>query len=732
MTTIKEYEQAKDFRKLLKTTRKYIDILAEHGITNASELLLYFPRAYEDRRNIKTIAQLALEDTEPQTVKGEIVKKWMITTPRGKKLITIEFRDEEGSKGVIQALNNTYILKSTKLHQRYFIIGKPKWNGTIPAFWHPELIEAEETDQGVSINEKQENTVNTNAPHKEATWLFADKKKDTLSGTNNTWEDDGASEYFNFGRIYPIYAELQWIKPHWFAKKIFELYKQKDFTFPEYLPREFRQKYHLMEREEMIRSLHFPSSIEEAEQAKYRLFFEMLLKIQLNSLLNKAQYQQSLTIDEQPQRDIIKQIIGTLSFELTMAQKKVIKELIDDMYSGKTMMRLLQGDVGSGKTIVAVIVAYYVIKHFRGQVAFLVPIAVLAQQHYKNIAKILLPLWVRIEMITGSTTKKEKDRIKKWLISWDIDFIIGTHALIQDDIRFHNLSFALIDEQHKFGVKQRSFFQQHGSPHILQMTATPIPRSLALAFFGEFDVSIIDEMPSGRKPIITKILDETEFLKLKPWILTKIWQGQKVFLITPLIEESEVLDEVKAATTLYEEITWLYHEVSVGLLHGKMKASDKDEVMEKFKKGEYSLLVSTTVIEVGIDIPEATIMVIMNAERFWLSQLHQLRGRVGRSNIQSYCFLETKKKSGDTYQRLKHLENITDGFKLAEIDMQIRGTWEIMWVRQAWATDIPLSILSDTKFVERVSVAAREFLNIYPSSVNTLLSLDKDKKIMLV
>lgn len=686
MTSIKEYEQTKSFRKLLKTTGKYVEILAEHGITNASELLLYFPRTYEDRRNMKMISQIHPQDDKPQTVKGKVIKKWMITTPRGKKLINIEFYDEQGSKGMIQALNNQYILKSTKLHQRYFIIGKPKWNGNIPSFWHPELIEAEETDQ----------------------------------------------ESFNFGRIYPIYAELQWIKPHWFAKKIFELYQHKSFTFPEYLPRAFRQKYHLMEREVMIHNLHFPVSLKEADQAKYRLFFEMLLKVQLHSLLNKDQYQKSLRIEDQPQRDVIKDFIVTLPFQLTKAQKKVIKELIDDMYSGKTMMRLLQGDVGSGKTIVAVAVAYYTIQHLHGQVAFLVPIAVLAQQHYKNIAKILLPLGIRIEMITGATSATEKTRIKKWLLSWDIDFIIGTHALIQDDIHFDNLTFALIDEQHKFGVKQRSFFQQHGSPHILQMTATPIPRSLALAFFGEFDVSIIDEMPVGRKPIMTKILDEQEFLKLKSWILTKIGQGQKVFLITPLIEESEVLDEVKAATTLYDEIRALYNETSVGLLHGKMKPNDKDEVMLKFQKWTYMILVSTTVIEVWIDVPEATIMVIMNAERFGLSQLHQLRGRVGRSDMQSYCFLETKKKNGDTYQRLKHLEDTTDGFKLAEIDMQIRGTGEIMWVRQAGATDIPLHILADTKFIERVSGAAKELLETSPELVQTKILSDTDTKMMLV
>jgi ATP-dependent DNA helicase RecG len=333
-----------------------------------------------------------------------------------------------------------------------------------------------------------------------------------------------------------------------------------------------------------------------------------------------------------------------------------------------------------------------------------------------SISKLLLPLGIRVELLTGSLPASKKKSIKDALTAGHIDIIIGTHAIIQDDIEFHNLKLAIIDEQHKFGVKQRAFFQHHNSPHLLQMTATPIPRSLALAFFGEFTVSIIDEMPAGRKPIITKIISESEYHKLKPRILTKISQWQRVYVITSLIDESEQLDEVKSAKAMYDEITDLYPEMTgkIWLLHGQMKSKEKDEVMLDFKRGKYVILVSTTVIEVGIDVPEATVMIIKNAERFGLSQLHQIRGRVGRSDLQSYCFLETKNKNGPSGIKLKHLETTTDGFALAEIDLQMRGSGEFLGTRQSGESTIPAHILTDTLLLEQVKTCALQLLTDYP------------------
>ncbi|MEI6426014.1 MAG: helicase-related protein, partial [Candidatus Absconditabacteria bacterium] len=292
-----------------------------------------------------------------------------------------------------------------------------------------------------------------------------------------------------------------------------------------------------------------------------------------------------------------------------------------------------------------------------------------------------------------------------------------THALLQEDVLFKKLGLVVIDEQHKFGVKQRAVFKKFNSPDILQMSATPIPRSMALAFFGEFDVSIIDEMPAGRKPIITKIIGLSEMKKLKPRMMDKINQGQKVFIVTPLIEESDKMEEVKAALTEFEETKYLFNEIKgqIGLLHGKMKSKEKDEIMNKFKTGEIKILVSTTVIEVGVDIPEATIMIIKNAERFGLSQLHQLRGRIGRSDIQSYCFLETKNKTGESAKRLKAMEDTNDGFKLAEIDLQTRGSGEILGTMQSGEGDIPLEVLGDIGFLEKIQEGADRLLENYPN-----------------
>ena len=449
-----------------------------------------------------------------------------------------------------------------------------------------------------------------------------------------------------------------------------------------------------------------------------RIFFDRLLRVQLYSLINRQNYQQEKQgfISEEIMWTIVKEITEKLPFTLTTAQKKVIKNITENIHEPKPMLRLLQWDVGSGKTVVAATSAYYRHKKFWGQSVFLAPLEVLAQQHYRTLAKLLLPLGLRVELLTGSVSKEQKDKIKKDLQAGHIHVLVGTHAVIQKDVEFQNLQFVVIDEQHKFWVKQRAYFKKFWAPHILQMSATPIPRSMALAFFGEFDVSVIDEMPVGRKSIITKIVSEREYTKLRPWMLEKINKGEKVFIVTPLIEESEKMEEVKSATTEFEAAKDLFPELEwrIGLLHGKMRPKEKEEVMNDFKTGKLCLLVSTTVIEVGIDIPEATIMVIKNAERFGLSQLHQLRGRIGRSDIQSYCFLETKSKSGDIGKRLKAMEDTNDGFKLAELDLQNRGAGEILGTMQSGESDIPLEILSDLKFLEKIQDAAKRILEKHP------------------
>lgn len=454
-----------------------------------------------------------------------------------------------------------------------------------------------------------------------------------------------------------------------------------------------------------------------------------MVRIQINSLLQKKKYQAGQEFDTMPiDRNIIKKFLDTLPFTLTNAQKVALKEIIENIHETQPMLRLLQWDVWSWKTIVAAAATWYIIKKFNGQVVFLAPLAVLADQHHKTLAKLLLPLWVNIQCITWATKKSHKQELKRSLKSGSIDCIVGTHALLQEDVHFKDLHLAVIDEQHKFGVRQRAHLQRHGSPHLLQMTATPIPRSMALAFFGEFSVSTINEMPVWRKPITTKIISQEEFIKLKPRLLTKIQQWQKVFLVTPLIEESEALEWVKSATNHRQEINQIFSELKnkIWLLHWKMKPSEKDEVMKKFKNGKYAMLVSTTVIEVWIDIPEATVMIIYNAERFGLSQLHQLRWRVWRSDIQSYCFLETPKKSWETYKRLKHMEETTDGFKLSEIDLKYRWPGEFLWVKQSWDTDVPLELLTNTTLLQTVQDAANRLIENHKTSINTIFNNSPD------
>lgn len=675
-----------DLKTTLKTTSKYINILADQWITTVKDFLQYFPRTYEDRSTIRNLHELIFNE------KGITATKWHILTKkifmRGwRRIYDISFVDPVGNKGQITIFNSWFMASKIHEDKRYIIVGKPTIKYGKVTFTHPDVVETEALEEDI----------------------------ENWSSLNHVQQQD----VYNSGRIFPIYPELMGIKPGWFAQKMRTLMDKVDTIFSEYLPDEFIQKFWLMGVQDTIKEMHYPTSFSQQKKANLRIFFDRLLRIQLYSLLNRSVYQlqSTLTWGQIIERDIIKDIISKLPFQLTNAQKKVLKHITENIHEPKPMLRLLQGDVGSWKTVVAAACAYYTYKKFGGQSVFLAPLEVLANQHYKTLAKLFLPLGLRVALLTWSLSKSEKDKIKWDLAEGRIHAIVGTHAVIQEDIMFKQLQFVVIDEQHKFGVKQRAFFKRFWAPHILQMSATPIPRSMALAFFGEFDVSIIDEMPVGRKPIQTKIISEKEYLNLKPWILDKIAKWQKVFVVTPLIDESEKLEEVNSALVEFENIKALYPELSgkIWLLHGKMKSKDKEQIMQDFKSWKICLLVSTTVIEVWVDIPDATIMVIKNAERFGLSQLHQLRGRIGRSDIQSYCFLETKTKSWDTGKRLQAMEDTTDGFKLAELDLQHRGAGEILGTMQSGESDIPLEILSDLKFLEKIQEWAKWLLDNYPN-----------------
>lgn len=662
-----------DLKSFLKTTPLYIKLLANNGINTVRDFFNYFPRAYENRASIKPLNQLVFDEKWVTSTKGKILSK-KVFVRNWKRIYDISFKDELGNLWSISIFNSWYLASKLIEGCWYIIVWKPTFKYNKIIFSHPDVVPS---------------------------W--------------DSWEIE---EFYNTWRIFPIYSEMNGIKPWWFAKKTWEHLNDIPEYFSEYLPEEFLKEFKLLDVQKTIQNIHYPNNESLKQQAIHRVFFDRLLRIQIFSLMNKLSYQSNnKVISTDQQREILKEMLQHIPFELTHAQKKVVKQIIDDFHSWKPMIRLLQWDVGSWKTIVATLAAFYLKKVLWGQTVFLAPLEVLAQQHYQSVARLLLPLWMRVELLTGSLTKWQKDKIKSDLKQWKIDVIIWTHALLQEWIDFHNLQYVIIDEQHKFWVKQRAFFKKFWSPHILQMSATPIPRSMAIAFFWEFDVSIIDELPKGRLPIKTKIISTSETTKLKPWILDKINKWQKIFIVTPLIEESETLDEVQSVTAEYENMIALYPELKwkIWLLHWKMKPKEKDEVMRNFKNGKYVMLVSTTVIEVWVDVPEATVMIIRNSERFWLAQLHQLRWRIWRSDIQSYCFLETPKKSWDSYERLKAMEQTTDGFKLAELDLQNRWSWEILGTMQSWMSDIPIDILSDMKFLETVQQWAMWLLKKYPN-----------------
>jgi len=645
-----------NLKTFLKTTDRYVNILKEHNINTPEDFFYYFPRSYEDRTEIKKISQL--QEWIASVVKVKVVDKTVITTPKWKKLIEIKLEDED--KNIIYAnfLNQTYILKKLKINNWVLISWKPRFSYWKYVFWYPEVFDSNEETSLV-------------------------------------------------GKIVPIYSDLLWIKWSWFQKKMYEKLPEIKNIFNEVLPDYLLKKYNLLNIHSALENIHFPKNLKLLNKAKYRFNFEKLLIWQLISNLSNTvvlNYEKPTS----PNRDIVRDFIKLLPFELTKAQKRAIKAIIDDMHSWKPMTRLLQWDVWSGKTIVSVIVAFYVIKHFKKQVAFLAPTEVLAKQHIKNVSKYFLPQWINIALLTWSTKPKEKEEIKRKLETWEIQLVWWTHAVIQDDVKFKNLWLVIIDEQHKFGVNQRAKLLSQWNPHILQMTATPIPRSLALAYFWEFENTIIDELPPWRQPVYTKVVLEDELKQLKEFFLNKIHQWQQVYIVVPLIEESEKLEWIKSAFEEYEETKqWLGEDIKVALMHWKLSPSEKEEVMQSFKNWKVQVLVSTTVIEVWVDVPNATIMVIKNAERFWLAALHQLRWRVWRSDLKSYCFLVTKSKAWEAYRRLKYMEKYTDGFKLAEIDLKLRWPWTILWTQQSWQLDLPEEALKDINLLEATRKEAK-------------------------
>ena len=507
--------------------------------------------------------------------------------------------------------------------------------------------------------------------------------------------------------IHPIYSATEKLN----SKAIGKVVKTALDSLPpfdETLDTDFRLKYGLASLDFAIRQIHFPESFENLEKARYRLIFEELLILQLGLLKLKSKKKNETAIHIN--KNYTKEFYSLLPFAPTNAQKRAISECIEDMSNEYAMNRLVQGDVGSGKTAVGAGVIYTAVKN-GFQCALMAPTEILAAQHMDTISQMLSPTGIKIDLLTGSTNAKQKHEIKSRLINGETDLVIGTHALIQNDVEFRNLGVVITDEQHRFGVNQRANLAMKGNEvHTLVMSATPIPRTLALMIYGDLDISVLDELPAGRRKIRTDVVDTRYHKRIYEFVKKAIARGEQAYIVCPLVEEGET--DLLPATQYAEKLAQNeFKGYNIGLLHGKMKAKDKDNVMTAFSDGSIKILVSTTVIEVGVDVPNATVMVIENAERFGLSQLHQLRGRVGRGSVQSYCILVSDSKSETAQNRLAIMKEYSDGFKIADEDLKQRGPGDFFGNRQHGLPDLKIAdMLEDTETLTLCRKAADEIL----------------------
>ena len=654
----------KNVKDVLHTTSFFLGILSKHAIHTVADLLAYFPRAYEDRSQFSKLANVKIG--ESVQVIGTLNDITKLKTKNGYKLIKAKFIDEEGNEADIVWFNQQYLATNLKEDKKLVLSGKFK-------------IE----------NRKLE---------------CLSPKFEYISSS---------SGLVHFGKIVPIYPEMEKLSTDWIRKKITEC-KKYISEIPNALPQELMKEKNLMKKSDAVKELHFPTTTELLEKAKRTLAFEELFILQLKNLQRKMSFQKSSEqkgISIPMDAELIKEFLKILPFQLTDHQKIVIFQMLKDMEATFPMQRLLEGDVGSGKTVVATIVALHAIKKAGVQVAFMAPTEVLATQHFEGISELLKDFELNIMFLTGSIPKKQKKEIYEQITTGHVDIVIGTHALIQDNVDFLKLGLVIIDEQHRFGVAQREKLASHGFPHVLNMTATPIPRTLALTMYGDLDLSVIRQMPEGRKKIVTKIISPHKKQMMYDFIESEYGKGKQIFVICPLIEESEKLEDVKAVTKEFEYLKeHIFPNIPIALIHGKMTAEMKNEIMQDFHDKKYGILIATSVIEVGINVPNATVMVIEGAERFGLSQLHQLRGRVGRSTFQSYCFLSTEKSFPESLQRLKAMEEYHDGFSLAEIDLDLRGPGEVYGVRQSGIPDMKMANLSDIDLIVETRDEALKYL----------------------
>ncbi|MGT2798882.1 ATP-dependent DNA helicase RecG [Streptococcus intermedius] len=633
---------------------KSAEKLSKLGIENLQDLLLYFPFRYED---FKSKNVLELEDGEKAVVSGVVVTPANVQY-YGYKRNRLRFTIKQGEVALaVNFFNQPYLADKVALGSTIAIFGK---------------------------------------------W---DKAKAGLTGMKilAQVEDD----------LQPVYRVAQGISQASLVKVIKTAFDQGlDLLLEENIPQILLDHYQLLGRSQAVRAMHFPKNLAEYKQAVRRVKFEELFYFQMQLQVLKRESKDVSHGFAIPWRDdLLEKKLSLLPFELTDAQKQSLDDILQDMQAPIHMNRLLQGDVGSGKTVVACL-AMYAAYSAGVQSALMVPTEILAEQHFASLTQLFPEL--RIILLTGGMKLVERKQALDAIKTGQVDMIVGTHALIQEGVSYHRLGLVIIDEQHRFGVEQRRVLREKGdNPDVLMMTATPIPRTLAITAFGDMDVSVIDQMPAGRKPIITRWVKHEQLNVVLNWLEKELQRGAQVYVISPLIEESEALD-LKNAIALEEELKIYFGDkAQVALLHGKMKSDEKDAIMQSFKKGKIDILVSTTVIEVGVNVPNATVMLIMDADRFGLSQLHQLRGRVGRGDKQSYAVLVANPKTESGKKRMKIMTETTNGFVLAEEDLKMRGSGEIFGTRQSGLPEFQVAdIVEDYPILEEARKVANQIVSI--------------------
>lgn len=638
-------------------------LLSKMGINTVYDLVTYYPRMYEDRTNIKEIKDFVLG--EMVIFKGTVMSN--ITTRKIRKNLTIHsFFVGDGTGSIKITMFNQNYLKNTIFEgKEYAFYGKVEGTSLRYEINSPEIVPAE--------------------------------KMYSISG------------------IRPVYPLVKGITNNYVISLMNKFVNDK-LNFTEIFSEGFRKKYDLEDINRAILNIHFPASFLEIEKARKRHIFEelYLLELALMSIKNSNIKQNGIVFSNVD----VSEFLSIIPFELTNAQKNCLNEILKDMNSNIVMNRLVQGDVGSGKTIIAALAMYIAVKNGY-QAAMMAPTMILATQHYTDLKVLFDKLGIKTDIVTGKTTKKGKREIAEKLINGDIDILFGTHALLEDDIAFKNIGLVVTDEQHRFGVKQRmKLTGKAENVDTLVMTATPIPRTLALTLYSDLDISVIDELPKGRKAIKTNAVFVNENMedRINTFVSKQVDMGRQAYIVCPLIEESEDSD-LTAATELYENCkNETFKNYRVGFLHGKMKNKEKDEVMIAFKNHELDILVSTTVIEVGVNVPNATVMVIENADRFGLAALHQLRGRVGRGEHQSFCVLKTYNKSEKSMSRLKIMESSNNGFVIAEKDLDLRGPGDFFGIRQHGLPEFKLAdLLKDVKVLKLATDAAKITLESDPA-----------------